>query len=86
MDKELGRMWKETIVALFKVLSRHLPGWAEENHEVSVISHDRLYPASYVYSGLTNTKQLYCLQDCHVLWSLFRETSPRTVFTHEQLK
>jgi hypothetical protein len=33
MHNELGWMWKEKIATLFKVLSRHLPGWAEENHE-----------------------------------------------------
>jgi hypothetical protein len=33
VNDELERMWKEAVVALFKVLSRHLPGGSEENHE-----------------------------------------------------
>jgi hypothetical protein len=33
MNNKLERIWKETVVALFKVLSRHLPGINEENHE-----------------------------------------------------
>jgi hypothetical protein len=34
MNSELERMWKEAAVALFKVLSQHLLGGTEENHEV----------------------------------------------------
>jgi hypothetical protein len=30
---ELERMWKEAVVASFKVLSRHLPAETEDNHE-----------------------------------------------------
>jgi hypothetical protein len=33
MNNELGRIWKETVVAEFEVLSLHLPGVIEENHE-----------------------------------------------------
>jgi hypothetical protein len=33
VNNELERMWKETVVAQFKVLSRHLPGGTEGNHE-----------------------------------------------------
>jgi hypothetical protein len=33
INNELERMWKEAIVAKFKVLSRHLPGGTEENHK-----------------------------------------------------
>jgi hypothetical protein len=30
VNKELERMWKEAVVAQFKVLTRHLPGRTEE--------------------------------------------------------
>jgi hypothetical protein len=33
MNNELERIWKESVVASFKVLSRRLPGGSEENHE-----------------------------------------------------
>jgi len=33
VNDELEGMWKETIVAYFKVLSRHLPGGTEESHK-----------------------------------------------------
>jgi hypothetical protein len=33
MNCELERIWKEAVVASFKVQSRHLPGGTEENHE-----------------------------------------------------
>jgi hypothetical protein len=33
VDDELERMWKEAVVAEFKVLPRHLPGETEENCE-----------------------------------------------------
>jgi hypothetical protein len=33
MNSGLERIWKEAVVALFQVLSRHLPGWTEENHK-----------------------------------------------------
>jgi hypothetical protein len=33
MDDELERVWKETVMAYFMVLSRHLLGEAEESHE-----------------------------------------------------
>jgi hypothetical protein len=36
MNNELERIWKEAVVAYFNVLSRHLPGEAEENYEKSV--------------------------------------------------
>jgi hypothetical protein len=35
MNDGLERMWKEAVVAYFKVLSRHLPGGTEESHENS---------------------------------------------------
>jgi hypothetical protein len=31
-DDEVGRMWKEPVVAYCNVLIQHLPGGAEENH------------------------------------------------------
>jgi hypothetical protein len=33
MNVALGMIWKEAVVALFEVLSRHLPGVTQENHE-----------------------------------------------------
>jgi hypothetical protein len=33
VNNELERMRKEVVMAEFKVLSRHLPGGTEENHE-----------------------------------------------------
>jgi hypothetical protein len=33
MNNDLERIRKESVVALFLVLSRHLPGGIEENHE-----------------------------------------------------
>jgi hypothetical protein len=31
-DNELGRIWREAVMASFKVLSRNLPGGTEEDH------------------------------------------------------
>jgi hypothetical protein len=36
MINELERIWKETIVSEFTVLSRHFTGGTEENHEKPV--------------------------------------------------
>jgi hypothetical protein len=36
VNDELKRTWKEAVVAEFKVLSRHLHGGDEENHEILV--------------------------------------------------
>jgi hypothetical protein len=33
VNDELERMWKEAVMAEFKVLSWNLPGRTEENHE-----------------------------------------------------
>jgi hypothetical protein len=33
MNNELERVWKEVVVAKFKILFQHLPGGTEENHE-----------------------------------------------------
>jgi hypothetical protein len=33
MNDELESIWKDAVVACFKVLSQHLPGWTEKNHE-----------------------------------------------------
>jgi hypothetical protein len=33
VNNELERMWKEAVMASFKVLSKHLPGGPEEKHE-----------------------------------------------------
>jgi hypothetical protein len=33
MNNNLERIWKEAVLAQFKVLSRHLPGSTEENHK-----------------------------------------------------
>jgi hypothetical protein len=33
MNDELKRIWKEAVLAQFKVLSRNLLGGTEENHE-----------------------------------------------------
>jgi len=37
---DLGRMWKEALVACFKVLSQHLPQGTEENHKKSDYVYD----------------------------------------------
>jgi hypothetical protein len=33
MDDELEKIWKDTIMPLIEILSRHLPSGPEENHE-----------------------------------------------------
>jgi hypothetical protein len=33
VSDELERIWKEVVVAYFKVLSWHLPGGTEKNHK-----------------------------------------------------
>jgi hypothetical protein len=33
MNNELETMWKEAVMAAFKVISWHLPRGTEENHE-----------------------------------------------------
>jgi hypothetical protein len=33
MNNELERIWKEVVMAWFKVLFKHLPGETEENHD-----------------------------------------------------
>jgi hypothetical protein len=33
MSNELERVWKEAVMARFKILSQHLPGETEENQE-----------------------------------------------------
>jgi hypothetical protein len=38
MNDELQRIWKEDVVAYFKVLSQHSHGGTEENHELSLVS------------------------------------------------
>jgi hypothetical protein len=52
-DDELERMWKEAVVAYFKVLSRHSPGGTEEN--TKTLSQDSLAELGAGY--LPNTKQ-----------------------------
>jgi hypothetical protein len=55
---ELERIWKEVITAYFKVVSRHLPGGTDENHENSQGSLSpgrdlRLRPSEYDVGVLT---------------------------------
>jgi hypothetical protein len=33
MNNELERIWKEAVIACFKVLSMHLPGGTERKHK-----------------------------------------------------
>jgi hypothetical protein len=33
VNDEVERIWKGAVMALFKALFRHLPGWTEANHE-----------------------------------------------------
>jgi hypothetical protein len=33
VNDELKRVWKDAVVAYFKVLTQNLPGWTERNHE-----------------------------------------------------
>jgi hypothetical protein len=33
VNNEVEMMWKKAVMACFKVLLWHLPGWIEENHE-----------------------------------------------------
>jgi hypothetical protein len=35
MNNYLGRTWKKAVMAQLKILSHHLPGGNEENHEKS---------------------------------------------------
>jgi hypothetical protein len=35
---ELERVWKEMVMTYLKVLSQHLPGGTEENHENRILS------------------------------------------------
>jgi hypothetical protein len=35
VNSEMGKMWKEAVMALFEVLYWHLPGISEESHEKS---------------------------------------------------
>jgi aspartate/glutamate racemase len=37
VNDESGGMWEEAAVDYFKVLSQHLPGRIEENHEKPVV-------------------------------------------------
>jgi hypothetical protein len=45
MNNEWERMWKEVVLASFKVLSPYLPGGMEINRKV--LSKDRRYPAEF---------------------------------------
>jgi hypothetical protein len=36
MNDKLERVWKEAVVAYFKVISRHLPGGTDENQEIFI--------------------------------------------------
>jgi hypothetical protein len=36
MNDELEMVWKEAVVAYFKVLSRHFPGGTDENQEIFI--------------------------------------------------
>jgi hypothetical protein len=53
MIKEWGKIWKEVVIACFKVLSEHLPGGTEENHNLRI---DGLQAKNLIW-GLHNTKQ-----------------------------
>jgi hypothetical protein len=53
VNNERERMWKQAVVAHFKVLSRNLPARTEENHEtltkiVHVLSDSNRKPLEYV--------------------------------------
>jgi hypothetical protein len=54
-----GRIWKEVVIACFKVLSQHLPGSTEENHEkpVRIVS---LWVSNLRSLRSTNMKPLHC--------------------------
>jgi hypothetical protein len=39
MNKDLGGMWQEAVVAYFKAQSRYLPGGTAKNHETSQTVH-----------------------------------------------
>jgi hypothetical protein len=41
-ENELERIWKEAVMACFKLLSWHMPGGTTENHETTSIRIDRL--------------------------------------------
>jgi hypothetical protein len=55
MNVEVERVWKEAAIAIVKVLSRHLPGDTDENHENS--SQDSRSLGRDMNEDLPNTKQ-----------------------------
>jgi hypothetical protein len=70
MNDELGRIWKEVIMAKVKVLSQHLHGGTEENHEkpqYSPFSGQDFIPEHPEYKGGMLTTQLQCLVQCVAL-------------------
>jgi hypothetical protein len=48
LNSDLEKMWKEAVGAKFEVPSRHVYGWAEENHEY-IVFRLRFEPTSPEY-------------------------------------
>jgi hypothetical protein len=55
MNNHLERIWKEVVMAYLKVLSWHLPGGTEENHEKCVRMAN--IQAEILTQNLSNMKQ-----------------------------
>jgi hypothetical protein len=67
VNDEMGEVWKEVIVAYFKVLAKYFPGETEEHHEMSdnmaVLQAENLTPgrtAQYETEILTAQQQMTC--------------------------
>jgi hypothetical protein len=82
MNNELGRIWQKALVAHFKILSQHLPGGIEENHEkpIRIITlHLRFETVTCQiksrcskYCTVTFGTNLYCsfsLDTLHYFWA-----------------
>jgi hypothetical protein len=49
MNNEFEKIWKEAVVAQFKLLHQHFPGWTKENHEIQ--RQDSGSPGRDLHSG-----------------------------------
>jgi hypothetical protein len=72
MNDELKRIWKEEVVVLFKVISRHLPGGTENNHEKDLgrpVSGPRfINPGPPKYAARVVTAQLRRTVSAHITY------------------
>jgi hypothetical protein len=71
MNSKLERMWKEMVVALFKVVSQHLPRKPEENREKPV--RIARTPTEILTPHLPNTSNKpYCFRQLACLGTAYR--------------